>query len=495
MGRWPLATAAAGGLSWFASLPPRGWWLFGVLGVALAVRALRGTELLKRLLAGSVMGLSLFLPGLFWAADFSLPGYLVLASLEAAFLTVAAGVTPPTTGRRLGFAAAFVAAEAFRWHWPLGGLPLASPIHGQVDGPLLSSASLGGPLLVLALVAGFGVSLEAWLERGQWRILGGVSAAAVVMSSVGGALPHTSAQRPVRVAAVQGGGPRGVPAIVSDEREVFGRHLEVTRWIDRRADLVLWPEGAVAVSGSVAASTEEAQLADAARTSSATLVAGVVERVEGRRFRNAAVAWGPNGSITDRYEKVHRVPFGEYVPARRLFERLADLSLVPRDAIAGEGPGVLATPVGRLGVLISFEVFFPNRARSAVEGGGRLLLVPTNAASYVGPQVPSEEVAAARLRAVETGRALVQAAPTGYSAIVDAQGRVTAISDLGSPDLLAADVDLRQGITPYIRLGDLPLLLSAVAGLAASWFLRRRSERGLGAEPVATSAERARRRA
>src|SRR5205807_9327393 len=97
---------------------------------------------------------------------------------------------------------------------------------------------------------------------------------------------------------------------------------------------------------------------------------------------DAAVAWGPGGRIVGRYDKVRRVPFGEYVPLRGLVRHLADLSAVPRDARPGRGPGLLRTPAGPLGVLVSYEVFFEDRARAAVGAGGEVLLVPTNASSY-----------------------------------------------------------------------------------------------------------------
>ena len=84
--------------------------------------------------------------------------------------------------------------------------------------------------------------------------------------------------------------------------------------------------------------------------------------------------------------------------------RYASASVIPRDAVAGEGPGLLRTDAGDLGVVISFEVFFADRARAAVNAGGRVLLVPTNAASFTTSQVPAAELAAARLRAVEHGR-------------------------------------------------------------------------------------------
>src|SRR5207253_7316514 len=199
------------------------------------------------------------------------------------------------------------------------------------------------------------------------------------------------------------------------------------------------------------------------------LVVGVVEDVADDRFRNAAVVYGPDGRPLDRYDKVHRVPFGEYIPARGLIARLADVSAVPRDAIAGTGPGVVDTPVGRFGVLISYEVFFEDRGRAATRAGGRLLLVPTNASSYRDAQVPAQQVAVARLRALETGRWVVQAAPTGYSAIVDHDGRVRARSGLGGAAILRHDVGLRTGRTVFVALGPAPTLLLAVTTLGLAW--------------------------
>ncbi|MEO6121300.1 MAG: nitrilase-related carbon-nitrogen hydrolase, partial [Acidimicrobiales bacterium] len=161
--------------------------------------------------------------------------------------------------------------------------------------------------------------------------------------------------------------------------------------------------------------------------------------------------------------------FGEYIPGRDLFDRVADLSAVPRDAIAGRGTGLMRTPAGDVGALISYEVFFADRARAAARAGGRLLLVPTNAASFKTSQVPAQEVAAARLRAVETGRDLVQAAPTGSSAVIDHRGRVLRRSTLGRRQVLEATVALRADQTVYTVIGDWPLLALAAAALCAAW--------------------------
>jgi len=139
-------------------------------------------------------------------------------------------------------------------------------------------------------------------------------------------------------------------------------------------------------------------------------VVGVTEPASTTSFRNEIVAWGPRGHIVGVFEKVHRVPFGEYVPLRSLFSHFANLSGVPVDAVPGHGTGLMRTPAGPLGLLVSFEVFYAGRSHESVRAGAQLLAVPTNTSSYSTSQVPTQEVAAAIVQAVETGRDLVQAA-------------------------------------------------------------------------------------
>ncbi len=143
-------------------------------------------------------------------------------------------------------------------------------------------------------------------------------------------------------------------------------------------------------------------------------MAGVTVTEPDQRFLNEIVAWSPAGRIVAVFEKVHRVPFGEYVPWRGVISHLASLTAVPRDVVAGHGSGLMVTPAGRIGVLVSFEAFFAGRGRSAVRAGAQLLAVPTNTSLYGSEQMPSQEVAADQVQAVAEGRDLMQSAPTGY---------------------------------------------------------------------------------
>jgi apolipoprotein N-acyltransferase len=322
-----------------------------------------------------------------------------------------------------------------------------------------------------------------------WRRAGTVAAArgAAIILGLGLAILLGSlapdggpAVRSITVAAVQGGGPRGLDKEQVAPATVFAAQVRATRPLRAAAtppSLVLWPEDVVALAGPLHGSPEGAAMARTARQLHTTLIAGVTEPASPTTFRNEIVAWAPDGRIVGTFEKVHRVPFGEYVPDRSFIAHFADLSEVPTDAVPGHGTGLLRTPAGPLGILVSFEVFYANRSRTSVRAGAELLIVPTNTSSYATAQVPTQEMAADAVQAVETGRSVVQASPTGYSSVLDQRGRVLQRSELGRRQLLTATVPLRRGFTPYDHLGDLPFLLMAAVALMAGWVHQRRGAR------------------
>jgi apolipoprotein N-acyltransferase len=241
--------------------------------------------------------------------------------------------------------------------------------------------------------------------------------------------------------------------------------------------LILWPENVLDLNEPLQESSEAFQVSQLAEAKSATVVAGITEPVGTSRFRNIAVAWAPSGDIVATYDKVHRVPFGEWIPWRPFFGLLADLSNVPRDAIPGHAPGILHTPAGPLGVMISYEVFYEDAGRAAVRSGAQLLTVPTNTASYATSQVPTQELATARMQAIQEGRDVIQASPTGFTTIIDHRGRVLARSNLGSQQVIEGTPALRTGLTPYARAGDVPVLAAGGLALLVAWGLEVRSRR------------------
>ena len=187
-------------------------------------------------------------------------------------------------------------------------------------------------------------------------------------------------------------------------------------------------------------------------------------------FVNAQVVLAPDGEITSAYEKVQIVPFGEYVPLRGVLESLgAPLDQVASDATRGRDPAVIRLPDGtELGVMISWEVFFGHRGRAAADAA--ILLNPTNGASYTGTILQTQQVASSKLRAVETGRWVVQVSPTGFSAFVSPDGDVFQRTDVSERAVITMDVPRREGTTWYTFLGDGPWIALTVAVLLmAGW--------------------------
>jgi len=482
------------------SLPPWGWWPLAFMGAGLLYWRLRGLGLGSRVLAGWLAGLGCFVPGLLSFRTFNWYGAAVLMMAEALSMAAAGALVPPWRGRMPAFVGAFTLAEALRMNWPWGGLPIGGVFLGQAGGPLLATARVGGPLLLTALVWLGGAALGelARMQRaagtaapddagtGSRHVaLGGLGLTLVlVVGALGVVAPDGGpGNGTLGGAAVQGGGPRGLSKEQVDPATVFRAQLAATARMARATGsgappLVLWPEDVISLPGPLRGSAAAATMSALARHLHTTLVAGVTTTTSATAFKNVIVAWGPDGRVVSVYQKVHRVPFGEYVPARSFFAHFASLDEVPLDEIPGSGTGLMRTPAGALGALDSFEVFFASRGRSSVRAGAEVLVVPTNTSSYANSQIPAQELAAARVQAVAQGRDLLQAAPTGFSAVVNAAGAVLARSDLGEQAVLLATLSLRRGHTLYVDAGDAPVLVIAAACLAAGWIvvLRRRTE-------------------
>jgi apolipoprotein N-acyltransferase len=317
-------------------------------------------------------------------------------------------------------------------------------------------------------------------------LLGLVAVIVVIVIAVFAPKGHELDREPLTIAAVQGGGEQGTSALDVPSAVVTGALLEATATIepDDELDLVVWPENGIDVDGEpfVGSADHAAVAAEAARLGVPFSV-GVTEDSEFANqptpgaFVNAQVVVTPEGDVTSRYEKVRIVPFGEYVPFRGLLEALgAPLEQVPSDAVAGVDPPVNVLPNGdRLGVMISWEVFFGGRGRAATTGDGTgdtaILLNPTNGASYTGTVLQTQQVASSKLRAVENGRWVVQVSPTGFSAFVDSDGNVYQRTGVSEQRVITMDVPLRGGSTWYTTIGNWPFVIMLIILLATSiWF-------------------------
>lgn len=471
---WTAAgSLAAGGLV-ALSMPPWGWWPLALVGLLAFERLIADQPIRARAWRGFGFGAGWLFPSTFWMVDFTLPGYLAVCVVFSVLYGLAGAACPPGLSRWVALPGLFVLAGAIRWRWPFGGVPLATLPMSQVDTPWATTVRVLGPLLLVGVTVAIAMVLAAALER-RWQAA--LALAVVVLGFCGWAAlaPRGSDIGTIDVAVVQGGGPQRTRAANTEPGVVFERHLEAGQLVQPPVDLVVWPEDVVDVHGLFANSEERLRLAELAQELNTTLVAGVVEDFSATEAANFAAVFAPDGTMLGRYDKVRLVPFGEYVPLRSLIEPLAPDYLPARDMRRGDTPAALDTPAGRLGVSISWEIFFEDRARDAIGNGGEVLLNPTNGASYWLTIVQTQQVASSRLRALETGRWVAQAAPTGFSAFIDPDGNVHQRTAVSERKVIQAEIELRTGQTLATRSGPWPMIALAVAALLAAWASSQRS--------------------
>jgi apolipoprotein N-acyltransferase len=199
-------------------------------------------------------------------------------------------------------------------------------------------------------------------------------------------------------------------------------------------------------------------------------------------FFNRAYLISPSAEVLGSYDKVHLVPFGEYVPMKRFLPFVQRLVVSAGNFLPGDKIAPLKFPKAAAGVLICFESIFPELARAMTRNGATLLVNLTNDAWYGMSSAPFQHFSMAVFRAVENRRPLVRAANTGISAFILPSGKIVEQSDLFTEALLTREIPLPDsGLTIYTRYGDFfaiaLTILSAVNILFAYWYSRRRSRK------------------
>ena len=252
---------------------------------------------------------------------------------------------------------------------------------------------------------------------------------------------------------MQGGGEQGTSALEVPSSLVTERHLEATRSIpdDADLDLVLWPENTIDVDQrSTDSQTRCATIAAEAERLDAPIAVGVTEdSADGTQFVNAQIVVSPERhgrtTATRRCAECRSASTCRCVRCSKRSARRSTRSAATRSPAPGR-PSSNCPTGPNSAVVISWEVFFGGRAREGVKLGAEAILNPTNGSSYTGTIVQTQQVASSRLRAVENGRWVVQAAPTGFSAVIDDGGDVLAAHlDQRTSASLYTDVELRDG--------------------------------------------------
>jgi apolipoprotein N-acyltransferase len=493
--RWALLIAIAGGLALYASFPPIDAWPLAVLGPALLVIALTGRSLRASFGCALAFGLAQFVPLLSWLVNEAWYAWAALAGAEAVIFALLA------IGQRLllrlpywpvAVAGWWVLAEGVRDRWPYA-FPWGRLAMSQSVAPDVRWVAFGGAPLLTFLVALTGTMLAraalAWLApRGDGRSLVAPAVAAVVTAGLvlaGGLLPAdpTGGAPTAQVAAIQGNVPRArnLPQQLSAS-QVTQNHVAATQKLAAEVkaglrpapDLVIWPENATDLDPFQNPGVYAELSAAVAAIGKPILVGEVLNDPR----RNVGQLWVPGRGPTTVYVKRELVPFGEYIPFRGIISSFSSLpSLQPIDFTAGRKPVVFDVGGIKLGDVICYEVAFDHLVRSEVTAGANLLTVQSNDADFeIDGQLGEtrQQTAMARIRAVESDRALVYASTTGESTIIAPDGSLIAHSGVWQQAILDSRVPLVSYRTLATRVGAWPeYVIIMLTVLALAWAVLR----------------------
>jgi apolipoprotein N-acyltransferase len=503
--RYAILLALAGGLLLALAFPPFGFWPLAAAGPALLTIALWQQRFRIALAAALAFGLTFFGPLVSWEVNLAWYVWAALAVGEAlifAVLAIGQWLLLRVPFWPVAVAGWWVLAEAVRDRWPWGGFPWGRLVMSQAEAPTVRWVAVGGPPFLSFLIALVGACLAwlviggttrrpgtSWLRGMLWPATGLAASAALALSA-----PLLPADQPspgepsVEVAAIQGDVPHATnlpdlwrATTVTENHVAATKKLaaRIRRGAAAEPAVVIWPENSSdedpaydqtiynAISGAVSAIDRP------------VLVGTILQNP----IRNAGQLWLPGKGPVATYIKRRLVPFGEVIPFRSLIEKITSLpsSLQPYNFTPGHRAVVFHLGKIRLGDVICYEVSFDGLVSSEVAAGANLLSVQTNDADMeIDGQTAEtlQQLAMARVRAIEHDRAVVVASTTGVSAIIAPTGALLKSTGTWQQAEIEARVPLRTYTTLADRLGGWPEGVLAWGTLAAlGWVIGRQIRR------------------
>lgn len=523
--RWWAAApiAALGGLSLDAATPWLEWWPAGLVGAFLVIGATWQQRSSAGLLYGLIAGGTFWLPHIAWLTLYLGPiPWLALASVMIAWFgafgllsaTATRGLTkwmasrPPAkrsvplliAAQSLTVAGLWVAREQAQSTWPYGGFAWGRLAHTQADSPLASAASwlgFAGFSGVLAFACALTIAILAVRTRdeagfsGGKKLVGTLAVAAILATMW--IVPTATLDQvgEFRVAAVQGNSKSGI----FDDREngdVFRDHADATsaaleqlESAGETVDLIVWPEN----SGEFQLPEQTFRLLEMQRLSArahAPIVVGTVLHNPDDTFTNSSIVVDEAGDTGLRYDKRRPVPFAEYMPNRAFFRSLVPdlVDLVQLDYSFGALPSALAidTAAGivQAGIAICFDIIFDDHAVAMIESGAEVILAQTNNADFGRTDESAQQLQIARLRAIESGRALINISTVGTSAVILPDGSEIAGLEPFTQNTMIVEVPLYDGVTPALRYGAVLAGIWIFFGIAGTLFAVVAARRSFG---------------
>jgi apolipoprotein N-acyltransferase len=499
-----LLIAAASGPILDAGFPDLGWWPMTFVGIAMVLVTLVGRRPRSAFLVGFVAGFAFYLIHIEWASLFLGPVPMTaLAFLESLFVGLGAvaisltyrwfPVVFPSRIARLGLLPLLVAGiwtcrEAIEDVWPYGGFSWGRAAESQSQSPfahLFSWIGISGVTFVMVALVAFCFELVRVTTIARLtRVTMAVAAFAIVL--VIPAFPVITHGSTV-VAAVQGNGRAGYFQRAPLGSLLSAQFKATQPILNKKVDMVIWPEGGTDLDPARDAGAAAALNYISEKTDAPLIVGAIQQR--GTRFYNSSLLWEAGKGVVDHYDKKHPVPFGEYVPDRAFWRMFAPslIDLVARDYTPGTTNTIFNVNGVIAGIDICFDITDDNVMRDSSNSGAQVLIAQTNNADFGHTDESVQQLAIARIRAMELGRTLVNNSTVGTSAIIAPDGSTIDQLPTFKAAAMVDRVPLSTTITPATYLGEpIELFVSVlgIGGMIACVILgrtataKRKSERG-----------------
>jgi len=476
-----------------------GLWFTAWFGFVPLFFALQGKSRKRSFFLAYLAGIIFWAGTIYWLVHITLPGTAVLILYLALYFGLLGFVFSyllPNGNYLLSIPSAWVFLEYTRSHL-MTGFPWALLGYSQYKNlPVIQIADIFGVWGVSFLVMMANVLIFKVIGDRSW-VLGKKNRLAfpviLIILTLGYGYyklyltPNTQHLTPMRVSIIQGNIPQELKWSGESEDFIFDRYLELTSKAQKdKPDLIIWPEASLPVVLEEDITYYDS-LSRLVKEDKVPLLFGAVTQRDGLYY-NSALLIAKDGGLAGRYDKVHLVPFGEYIPLRDVFPFLQ--TVVPigdieagKDYVLFKFPNPKSQIQNKLGVLICFEDLFPEISREYAKRGADLLVNITNDAWYKYTSAPYQHLQASVFRAVENRLPLARCANTGVSCFISADGRIIAVvrnslgEDIFIRGFLTQDITgVKIDPTFYTRFGDLfpgICLLLTVYGIIRK-FLKKR---------------------
>lgn len=358
--------------------------------------------------------------------------------------------------------------------WVFTGFPWAASGYAHHNSPLSGFAPLIGVYGIGVLVALCGSCLAMLTQRGRWPAIGLLCALMAVgfgLKRIDWTQPHGN---PISVRLLQGNVPQGEKFEAEHINQALALYLGMITAAP--ADLIATPETAIVLFPQQLPPDYLPKLAKFAHDTNSSLLYGIPLSDSSTQFSNSVAGIGPSGQ-SYRFDKHHLVPFGEFVP--KGFHWFVDMMRIPLGDF-NRGAAIqpaFAVKDQRVLPNVCYEDLFGEEIADQLRSSPQpatMLLNASNLAWYGESVAIPQHLQISRMRTLETGRPMLRSTNSGATAVIDPHGKVIGVLQPYTRGVLTAKVQGMEGMTPYIRFGNLLFLALSALALAAAWISGRK---------------------